>query len=58
MGPRHHLDRLGPVTIPSNAPVMIAVEPHDLGQNVRVSGVALGPKGRVPLLVARDGHSD
>ena len=49
MGAGHNLDMFGQVTVPSDRPVMGAVQPHQLGQHVRITRVALGPRHPVPF---------
>jgi hypothetical protein len=36
MGPDGHLDVLGDLGVPGDRPVMLAIQPDDLGQHVRI----------------------
>jgi len=47
------LHRVGQIAVPGDWAVMVTVETDDLRQDMRVAGVALGPRGGVPLPVAR-----
>ena len=46
------LHRVGQLTVPGDRAVMLAVQAHDLGQHMRVTGVALRARGGMPLAVA------
>jgi hypothetical protein len=54
MGAGEHLDVLGERGVPGDRAVMGPVEADQLGQHVRIAGVALGAGGAVPLPIA--GH--
>jgi hypothetical protein len=54
VGADHHLDVLGHLGVPGHRPVMGPIEADQLGQGVRVTGVALGTGSAVALPVA--GH--
>jgi hypothetical protein len=54
VGPRECLDGLGVLTVPGHGPVVLAVLTDDLGQHVRVGRIALRPRRRVTLAIARN----
>jgi len=56
MATRHQLHRLTSGRIGRHRTVMVAVQAHDLGQHVRVTGIAFRTRGRVPFPVAGRGH--
>ena len=53
MRPGQQLDRVSQVAIPSDCTVVVTIEANNLGQHVSVTGVALCPRGGVPLPVTR-----
>lgn len=54
--PGHHLDSLGQCGVPGHGAQLVGVGAHHVGQRVRISGVALGPRGAMPLPIAGDLH--
>jgi hypothetical protein len=50
------LHRLTIIGVSRDRAVMGTVQPHDLSQHVRITGVALGSGGGVPLAVTGRGH--
>src|SRR5450755_2088910 len=54
--PGQQLDRVSQVTVPGDRTVVIPVETDDLGQKMRISGVALGAGSRMPLSIPRRGQ--
>ena len=55
-GPRHQLHRIHQVGVPGDLPVVITIQPNDLGEDVSIAGIALGAGGGVPLPVPRRGQ--
>ena len=49
MGPCQRLDDLGALAVAGDRPMVVTVGADDLGEHVRVAGVALGARGGVPL---------
>jgi len=47
--PRHQLHRVYQVGITGDLPVMITIQPDDLGEHVSISGVTLGTRRGVPF---------
>ncbi len=56
MRPGHQLHRIHQVGVPGDLPVMITIQPDDLGQDVSITGVGLRARGGVPLPVPRRGQ--
>ncbi len=56
MGPGEHLDGLGQVAVAGYLSVMVAVGACQLGQRRCVTGVGLGPRGRMTFPVAGHRH--
>ena len=56
MSPRGQLDRLGLRRVPGGRAVMRPVQPDDLSQQMRIRGVRLRPRRRVPFPVAGHRH--
>ena len=54
--PGPQLDRLDQRRVPGDRPVVCPVQPDDLGQHVRIAGIALRARGRVPLPIPRHRH--
>jgi len=54
--PGHYLDSLGQRSVPGHGAQLVGIGAHHVGQSVRVGGVAVGPRGAVPLSVAGDLH--
>ena len=49
--PRQQLHRIDQVGVAGDLPVMVTIEPDDLGQHVSITGIALGTRGGVPFPV-------
>jgi len=56
VGTGHELDRLAQLGVPGHRAVMRAVQPHDLGQHMRIPGIRLSPRRGVPLPIAGHRH--
>ena len=56
MGAGQEFDRLGVRAVAGHRPVVLPVQAHDLGEHMRVPGIALRAGGRVPLPVPGDLH--
>ena len=56
VGAGDQLDRLGILGVAGDRPVVGAVQPDDLGQQVRVGGIGLRARGGVPFPVAGHRH--
>jgi hypothetical protein len=56
VGAGGELDRLTLVAVAGQRPVVPAVEPHDLGQQVRIRAIGLRARGGVPFPVAGHRH--
>ena len=51
MRPRQQLDPLGQRGVPGHLAQLVGVGAHHVGQHMRIPGVALGPRDRMPLAV-------
>ena len=56
MRPSQQLHRIRQVGVPGDLPVMITIQPDDLRQDVRITRVALGAGGGMPLPIPRRGQ--
>ena len=54
MRPSRDLDMLGDLRITSDRTVMNPIDPDDLGQQMRIAGIRLRPRRRMPLPIT--GH--
>jgi hypothetical protein len=55
-GSRDELDCLGIRGVARDRPVVVTVEPNDLGQQVRIGSIRLRARGGVPFAVAGHRH--
>jgi hypothetical protein len=56
MRPGDQLHRVHQIGVPGDLPVMVTIQPDDLGQDVRITRVAFGARGGVPLPIPRRGQ--
>jgi len=52
MRPRQELHGVRKIAVPGDGPMVVTVQANDLGEHMRIAGVALRPRGGVPLSVA------
>jgi hypothetical protein len=53
---REHLDGLGELGVAGHLPVVVPIGPHQIGEDLGVSGIGLRPRGGVAVPVPRRGQ--
>ncbi len=56
MGAGQHLDRLGQLAVTSDRSMPVPVGPDQVGQHVRIAGIALRARGHMPFTVPGHRH--
>jgi hypothetical protein len=56
VGPGQDLDRLGQLAVAGDRAVVVPVGPDQVGQDLGIPGIGLGPRGGMAVAVAADGQ--